>query len=300
MSIYSSMREAALSSEKGFAGINYQDPSSLRYALFRATKRTRSPLLVQFEKKMLALLTIVEHVLGLDLSHWNGDLLPAFWSDAYAAGFRFVFLKATEGIGFVDDRFEQNLARAKDAGFLAWGYHYARPQYHGAEQADHFVSVAGDGVIGCAWDLEETGGVSDARINTASELFLSVINAAYDHSWMYSAAWYLDAHRGVNPAVPYLRWPAHWNLYVSQPYLPAIWRADGRWDCWQYWAQGSVSRVYPLDLNRMPIEVFNRFAPSTPCDIDQEAIIAFADRLDTMSDELSGMATELRTIGGGP
>lgn len=296
MSNYKSMREAALSSERGFAGLNYQDPKGLRFAIWQASKRAERPLATQYKKKIFTLLALIEYILGLDLSHWNGDLVPAFWSDAFAAGFRFVFLKATEGISFVDDRFEINLARAKDAGFLSWGYHYARPQYHGLEQANHFINVAADGVIGGAWDLEETGSVSDARINEASELFLHLLNETYDHSWLYSAAWYLDAHRGVDPEVDYLRWPAHWNLNVSSPYLPSIWRADGRWDCWQYWAQGTVVGRYPIDLNRMPKEVFERFAPSMPCEINKEALLAFADRLDTMGAEFAIMASDLRQI----
>lgn len=83
-------------------------------------------------------------VQGIDVSHWQGEIKPEHWERAYTAGKRFVFIKATESNYFIDSRFEENIKNAKEAGFLAGPYHFARPTYNsGAEGAQHFAEFAG-------------------------------------------------------------------------------------------------------------------------------------------------------------
>ncbi|HEY43436.1 MAG TPA: hypothetical protein G4O11_05570, partial [Anaerolineae bacterium] len=92
---------------------------------------------------------------GLDVSHWQGDLTKDWWEAAYNEGYRFVFLKATEGLDYSDPNYAINKMNAKEAGFKVGAYCFARPEKNGIEQAEYFISVAGELDIGGVWDLED-------------------------------------------------------------------------------------------------------------------------------------------------
>lgn len=61
---------------------------------------------------------------GLDISHHQAAALDL--AQCRREGIAFVFLKATEGSGFVDPEFRANLAEARAAGLLVAAYHYVR------------------------------------------------------------------------------------------------------------------------------------------------------------------------------
>lgn len=61
---------------------------------------------------------------GLDISHHQD--LGLDLARCRRDGIQFVFLKATEGSGFVDREFAANLAEARAAGLLVCAYHYVR------------------------------------------------------------------------------------------------------------------------------------------------------------------------------
>jgi GH25 family lysozyme M1 (1,4-beta-N-acetylmuramidase) len=192
---------------------------------------------------------------GIDLSHWQGDLGLNWWKNAYLEGYRFVFLKATDGLSFIDPKYAQNMENAKQAGFKVGAYHFARPQEGGREQAEVFIQTAGELDLGGVWDLEVDGGVSDAVINLRTEEFLMRLNEHYGYSWMYSASWFLDP-RKINPQVPYYRWVAHWTTGTT-PYLPRIWR-DREYDAWQHSSTATVAGKYPIDANRLQKTLFDK------------------------------------------
>lgn len=192
---------------------------------------------------------------GIDISHWNGDLGIEWWQAAYAEGYRFVFLKATEGLDFEDPTYQTNKINAREAGLSVGAYCFARPQHSGAEQARFFIDVAGDLDIGGVWDLEDDGGMTDSVVNMRTEEFLSELNGHYGYSWMYSAAWFLDP-RQINPQVPYYRWVGHWTEAAS-PFLPKIWR-DREYDAWQHSSTETIAGESPIDANRMQSSLFEK------------------------------------------
>jgi GH25 family lysozyme M1 (1,4-beta-N-acetylmuramidase) len=197
---------------------------------------------------------------GIDISHWQGDLTLDWWVTAYNEGYRFVFLKATEGLEFADPKYAINKTNAQLAGFKVGAYHFARPEKSGIRQAEFFISVAGELDIGGVWDLEDDGGVDDIVVNSRTEDFLSTLNSHYEYSWMYSAAWFLDP-RQINPQVPYYRWVAHWTT-ASEPYMPRIWR-DREYDAWQHSNSEEVAGKTPINGNRMQKTLFDNLTDST-------------------------------------
>ena len=62
-------------------------------------------------------------LLGVDVSHYQSEI---DWPAVAAAGVRFAYVKATEGATFLDPRFLDNVAKARDAGITVGAYHFFR------------------------------------------------------------------------------------------------------------------------------------------------------------------------------
>ncbi len=85
---------------------------------------------------------------GMDVSGWQADSgytrSTVNWSNEWAKGSRFAYVKATEGNNFIDRSRTSHLAGAKKVGMLHGAYHFALPNQSSAtSQADHFVRNGG-------------------------------------------------------------------------------------------------------------------------------------------------------------
>lgn len=103
----------------------------------------------------------------------------------------FVFLKATEGIDYVDERFETNYKNAHLAGIPKGAYHFFRFERDGKEQANHFLrSIAGKKFeLPLVLDIEEWGNPSAKptdEITVEIEKFLAVFESERDELLLYS------------------------------------------------------------------------------------------------------------------
>ena len=96
------------------------------------------------------------YVLGIDVSHYQGDI---DWHAVAASGVKFAYIKATEGVSYVDPSFAQNVAGAQAAGMLVGAYHFLTAG-NIVDQADRFNNVAGQLDLPMALDVEE---LVDAR-----------------------------------------------------------------------------------------------------------------------------------------
>lgn len=99
-------------------------------------------------------------VRGLDLSAHNG--VPDFDSIA-AAGYSFVYLKASEGNTHRDAAFMRNYLAAKRAGLKVGAYHFFRFDCDGPHQAHNFLSAVAATDLDLPWaiDIEEWGNPAD-------------------------------------------------------------------------------------------------------------------------------------------
>lgn len=73
----------------------------------------------------------------LDVSHYQGAIR---WSRVAAAGYKLVFIKATQGTRFVDPLFLKNKDGAQDAGLLVVPYHFISAEPADL-QAGHFINI---------------------------------------------------------------------------------------------------------------------------------------------------------------
>jgi len=73
---------------------------------------------------------------GIDVSHYQGHIK---WERVSASkDIQFVYVKATEGSGFVDDCYLRNLYGAKRAGIPVGVYHFFRPNVSALTQLENF------------------------------------------------------------------------------------------------------------------------------------------------------------------
>jgi lysozyme len=79
-------------------------------------------------------------VQGLDISHHQGII---DW-ESIEEKYQFVFVKATEGDTFVDNRFYMNAESIKNTSRILGAYHFFHFNYDGIEQANNFINTVGD------------------------------------------------------------------------------------------------------------------------------------------------------------
>jgi len=78
---------------------------------------------------------------GMDVASYQGNV---DWPAAFARGGRFVYVKATEGTGYVNPYFGQQYGGSHSAGLIRGAYHFALPdRSSGATQAGYFVARGG-------------------------------------------------------------------------------------------------------------------------------------------------------------
>lgn len=127
-------------------------------------------------------------VRGIDLSAHNG--VPNFDSIA-AAGIDFVYLKASEGLGYRDPAFTRNYLAARRAGLKVGAYHFFRFGSDGPGQAANFLGA----IRGCQLqlpaviDIEEWGNTADygtALIVERLEGMLAMLKAFYGPTAIYT------------------------------------------------------------------------------------------------------------------
>lgn len=76
-------------------------------------------------------------IAGIDISAYQGNIE---WDKVKKDGFKFVYIKATEGKDFTDSTFAVNWENAKKAGIKRGAYHFFTFGSHGIEQAAHFIN----------------------------------------------------------------------------------------------------------------------------------------------------------------
>lgn len=84
----------------------------------------------------------LDGVRGHDVSGHQGAV---DWQAAWTGGGRFVYIKATEGTGYLNPQFGQQYDGSYGVGMARGSYHFARPDVSsGGEQANYFIAHGGD------------------------------------------------------------------------------------------------------------------------------------------------------------
>ncbi|MEO8761632.1 MAG: GH25 family lysozyme [Bacteroidia bacterium] len=135
--------------------------------------------------------TLIE---GVDVSSYEGSIN---WTSVKAAGYKFAFAKATEGLSVTDAYFVTNQVNGVAAGMPMGAYHFAHPVDNTAiAEANHFLSVAGAYIKACelppVLDLEDPpSGPSLSTFYTSPQL------TAWVQTWMST----VQSATGITPII---------------------------------------------------------------------------------------------------
>jgi lysozyme len=189
----------------------------------------------------------------IDVSHHNGAI---DWPAVASAGIALAFIKATQGVAFVDPAFERNRSAAIKAGVLAVPYHFIDTA-DADDQADHFLDVTALGDAQPAMIDWESAATAEAVV----ALGLAVADYAkrdpliyYGYSQLAQAGPELSRWPLMLPAYPRGNMPGRYSTLVElAPRLPpgraSEWSGAARpYDFHQYTPAGRVAGITgPVD-----------------------------------------------------
>ncbi len=173
---------------------------------------------------------------GIDISHHQHHI---DWDQVATEPISYVYIKATEGRGFVDERYQRNVSEAHRIGLSVGSYHFYRPNVDWQEQFVNMISIVKveEQDLVPLIDVEDRGRVSESKFIGDLKLFVEAVERHYGkRPLIYS---------GQNFYNKYLsgHFPHHQFMIArynsDRPYL-----ADGKnYIIWQYSEQGRVPGI---------------------------------------------------------
>ncbi len=191
--------------------------------------------------------------MGLDVSHYQGNI---DWNRVAQAGYKFAFVKATQGTSYVDPKFSTNIQNGAAAGLMMGAYHFAEPYRHSAKaEADHFASIIQPYLsqmqLPPALDIE----------GKASSIGWSALS-----TWINNFMNELQSKVGITPVIYIdVNYARHLDSSVTQwPLWIADWTYDpnatprtGKWSSWEYWQYSDKGSVPGISGSNIDLDKAN-------------------------------------------
>lgn len=183
-----------------------------------------------------------EKIMGMDISHHNGDIN---WSDVDKSKFQFIFVKATEGVTFVDPKYKSNITQATQYGFLTGAYHFFHPQLDVALQVKNFLShYLPEKGFPPVLDVEVTGGLEKkAIVEAVNQWLIKVEEHTKCKPILYSGLDYYQTYLADDFS--------HYTLWIADySKNPSIVDTSLEWTFWQQSESGyELGITTSVDLN---------------------------------------------------
>ena len=186
------------------------------------------------------------NVHGIDISHYQGEVDWNLLEKTRQGRFpvEFIFMKATEGGDFADDKFVANFDSAKAHGFIRGAYHFYNPKTDPNKQADFFIrSVKLEpGDLPPVLDIEKKS-KDVKKLQGDLKIWLRKIENHYGVKPIIYAS-YKFKTKYLNDSVfdSYPYWIAHY-------YVDSV-RYQGEWKFWQHTDVGTLPGIdEKVDLN---------------------------------------------------
>ena len=183
---------------------------------------------------------------GIDVSHYQGDINWKRLEQTRQGKFpvEFIFMKATEGGDFSDDKFVANFDSAKAHGFVRGAYHFYNPKTDANKQADFFIrSVKLEpGDLPPVLDIEKKS-KDVKKLQQDLKIWLRKIENHYGVKPIIYAS-YRFKTKYLNDSIfdTYPYWIAHY-------YVDSV-RYQGEWKFWQHTDVGTLPGIdEKVDLN---------------------------------------------------
>lgn len=184
--------------------------------------------------------TPLVQVLGVDVYSGNGTIN---WAQVKAAGYKFAYAKATEGVGYTDSQYLNYAINGVNAGMKMGAYHFARPDLNptnaGAiSEANYFLSVAQPYIINC--QLPPSLDLEGSYLTTS---FTSAQLTAWVQNWMTT----VQNATGIKPA-----------LYIGASTVSYLNSSLNTYPLWRDELTGSPSA--PTNLGVWNTWAFNQYS----------------------------------------
>ncbi len=177
---------------------------------------------------------------GIDISHHQSAI---DWNEVKNMQVRnvrvgFGFIKATEGLARVDERFRRNWSATRDAGIPRGAYHFFIASKSGKAQAENFIETVTlqPGDLPPVLDIEQTNGATMTDLQQRARDWLLMVEAHYKvKPIIYTNVDFYDnflAGKFDN----YPLWVAHY-LVQDKP------RINRKWLFWQHNERGRVNGI---------------------------------------------------------
>jgi GH25 family lysozyme M1 (1,4-beta-N-acetylmuramidase) len=186
--------------------------------------------------------------LGIDVSYYDGTIN---WSSVLNAGYKFAFIRVSDGTGFHDPKFTTNWANAKAAGVVRGVYQFFRPAESVTAQADLLINAIGSytaGDLPPVIDVEVSGGLSASGVASAVSTWVNrVKNALGVTPIVYTGpSFWRDSVGSPSSFASNPLWIAHYTSLC--PDVPGPW---SQWTFWQNTDTGHVSGISgDVDLDK--------------------------------------------------
>lgn len=170
-------------------------------------------------------------VQGVDVSHYQGDI---DWQEFQKQGIDFVYIKATEGSSWLDEKFVENWEEAAKTSLKVGAYHFFSFDSEGATQAENYIHNVGElgGKLVPVVDVEFYG--SKAENPPEKEQVISELSEMLE---------LLEQEYGVKPMI-YTTYVVFYKyldgefeeypLWIRDVYLTPNITLKDKWMIWQY------------------------------------------------------------------
>jgi lysozyme len=208
---------------------------------------------------------------GIDISHHNGSDIK--FDTLAAQNVKFVYAKATQGVGFKDKRFAEYWsaidALPKEQKLLRGAYHFLSAADDGPAQAQsflNFLSASGGltkeempPVVDLEWDVAKPGDTDRWSAKSPDEIISSVLGwlklvqertgrvpmVYTTRSWWRQR---VGSEESFSRLSPYRLWIADYSDSARGKEAPHV-PANSKWHLWQFTEQAQVKASYPRRLD---------------------------------------------------
>jgi lysozyme len=177
-----------------------------------------------------------DEVMGIDVSVHQGQV---DWPQVADAGYSFAYIKATEGVDYVDPQFTANWRGVHQAGMTRGAYHYFTLCSSGADQAADFLKTVpvDDTALPPALDLEFDGACDERPEADDAQGEIDAFVSAVEAAWGRRVVVYSSSE-----------WRMHYGLPVAEERPDWLFSDSGRpgqgdWAVWQLRFDGTVPGI---------------------------------------------------------
>lgn len=205
---------------------------------------------------------------GIDVSYYQGNI---DWQAVKDSGVEFAFIRVSDGLSFIDPKFEQNWIGAKEAGIIRGVYQFFRPARDPIAQAELLLEKMGEleaGDLPPVIDVEAVDGQTPEQISNGVRLWIETIEAATGRKpIIYSGKYFWNDNVKTTEFSDYPFWIAQYG--PTCPDLPIAWN---EWLFFQTSSDGIIPGIVgDVDTNLFngSLEELLQFVNFTPVCGDQ-------------------------------